>query len=287
MGKVLSCGCSSDTNCCCVPRVILSWTGCKDMEDHFDQSTYSLQDMTGSGCAPCDTGCGNTQGWRIVSLGSGGAPGSGGCGEWDYVMKVIETGDIISVSGECYFERCCPSSGNNNFCPSGECEGINDIDFQLQFGCNDVWPDPTNVTKTQWEDDCDTCGGCASGLGGCGSCTDYNLNLNMSSPPADCDCFDDVDLSIEQVSNDCEWGDDTSMGFTGVCFGDYATTIYCDGEDWILDLEANSMCSGACVETWTGTLGPGDCPPTGTFTLTTSGGNCASDEDIIAVLTEI
>lgn len=158
MGKILDCGCGG-TDCCCVPRVIHEWVGCADLDSYFDQSTMSLGTLASGGCAPCNTlSCDTTMGWRIVKYSASGTTetpdGSGDCGVWDYSIKTIESGDIIAISGDCFFERCCPSLGNNNFCPSGYCTDIDDNSFQLHFGCDGIWPDITDIERHSWPEDC-------------------------------------------------------------------------------------------------------------------------------------
>jgi hypothetical protein len=164
MGKVLDCNPGSSSSCCCVPAVIHEWVGCKDLSDYFSGSESPLSTIT-SGCAPCNTGCENTQGWRIINVASGN-PGSGDCGEWDYSYRVIDYGDVLMNEGACYFDRCAAPTGvgvgsgdgGHNFCPSGCCTDPEGEIFQLQFGCNGTWPDNSSeVVATGWMQDCEAC----------------------------------------------------------------------------------------------------------------------------------
>lgn len=291
MGKVLYCkGCGSGQQCCCTPAVVHEWTGCADLDHYFDQETNSLADLLGT-CVPCGSGkanCGEAIGWRIVAFDT--ITGTGGCGQWDYANKTIEHGDILETGGQCYFQRCSPcssgevpQSGNNYFCPTGCCDDAPNTTFQLQFGCNDVWPDNKGGADTcPFSGDCITCSGSGddgyscSGKSGAScnaDCSDLTATLTGTFP-VDCDCFGN---GISLTRTNCSWSGSESHDFMDGCFGTTMVSIGCINGKWTATVSATSMCDGLCDETWSGIITSVDgngCPAAGAYDLEPENANC-------------
>ena len=317
MGKVLT-GCKgagSGTNCCCTPQVVSEWSGCQCMDDYFDQETNSLADLLGPNCIPCGSGkeeCGETMGWRIIAIDrspscdeAGTNPCSGGCGEWDYAIKVIEKGDIVEISGECFFERCPPPTGGamagtgdcpdciNYFCPSGCCPDSGTREsttFQLQFGCTDRWPDEENNAACN-EYDCPVCSGSGSG-GGSPSCdgldcSEFSLTnalIQAGTVDADCDCYGQ---NVSLTRTDCTWGGQESQAGVSPCFGTHNVGISCVDGQWQAVVSSTSMCDAFCEENFIGNIDSDEngFPTTGVaYTLDAQLGNCGDNATITITL---